>query len=66
MPHDASGRPIKVGDKVTIEFTVVHVHEGEEFCNAHLRSTLAMPPYADQFLDVHAVNTRQCVLKEGA
>jgi hypothetical protein len=61
MPHDSIGQEIKVGDHVTIEFEVKEVHMTEEYCNVRLKSILPMPPYTDQFIDLVAVNTRECV-----
>lgn len=64
MPHDVNGAKLKVGDRVTIEFEVKEVHMTEEYCNVKLRSVLSMPPYPDSFVELSAVNTRQCVKVE--
>lgn len=32
MPHDCNGVELAVGDKVTIELTVVQIYPGADFC----------------------------------
>lgn len=36
MPHDKYGTALKVGDRVRMEFTVLTVAEGSDFCNVTL------------------------------
>ena len=58
MPHYKDGTGAKVGDKVTIEFDVTSVYEGETACNASL---VAEPPEGESPLYV-TTNTRFCTL----
>lgn len=36
--HDKNGKPIKKGDKVTIEAVITETHASDEFCNARARN----------------------------
>ncbi len=62
MPHDINNQPMKVGDRVTIEFEVIAIHEGEEYCNCQLQSVEPMPPYKNEFIKLYSVNTHQTKL----
>lgn len=38
MPHDKNGKPLKKGDRVTMEFEVESISEGETACNVTLKA----------------------------
>lgn len=38
MPHDANGQPLSVGDRVTMEFRVQSIQQGEDACNVSLEA----------------------------
>lgn len=62
MPHDRNGQLLAVGDRVTVEYEVVSITPGEEYCNVGLKSVELMPPYTDETGRSHAtVNAKQCV-----
>lgn len=44
MPHDATGKPLKAGDVVTLRFAVQDVYAGEDACNVSLRA-IGNEPY---------------------
>lgn len=57
--HDKNGHPLKVGDRVTVEFEIVEVAATEEFCNANLKTV--EPMYPSDRRDSYWLNTKQTV-----
>lgn len=44
MPHDKNGAELKVGDRVTVEFTVESISPGTDYCNVTLKSVEGRKP----------------------
>ncbi len=42
--HDASGKPLQKGDRVTVEFTVEDTSATPDYCNVLLASVVPMLP----------------------
>jgi hypothetical protein len=61
MPHDANGKLLKVGDKVSIPGTITNITTSEEYCNCSVELDHAMPPYVDK-TTLQSINTKQVVL----
>jgi polynucleotide 5'-kinase involved in rRNA processing len=38
MPHSKSGKPLQIGDRVSIECIVKQIYAGEDFYNVNLES----------------------------
>lgn len=62
MPHDMNGRPIKAGDRVLVPCEVVSVSEGQQYCNAFLRTARVMAGNGSPISIT--VNAGQCILDE--
>lgn len=60
MPHDINGKKLKVGDRVTMEFTVLDVMTNEDYCNCTLASVQPFYP-GNGSTNLSAVNTKQLV-----
>ena len=59
--HDHNGTPLKVGDKVMVEFLVKEVHATEEYCNLTLESVYGRLP-DDKKEDCIGLNSHVVVL----
>ncbi len=46
--HDANGTQLAVGDRVIIPAVIEKLHEGEEYCNVELTTTLGRRPDGDK------------------
>lgn len=44
MPHDIEGKLIRPGDIVTVNFLVMAITPGEEYCNLSLETVLPVHP----------------------
>ena len=42
--HDLNGTPLKIGDKITIEYEINYVNPGEDFCNIGAQSVHGRKP----------------------
>jgi hypothetical protein len=42
--HDLNGTPLKVGDRVTIEYVITHVSPGADYCNISAQSLNGRKP----------------------
>ena len=58
--HDHNGTPLKVGDRVMVEFVVKQVHATEEFCNLTLESVHGRLP--DEQKETAVINSHVAVL----
>lgn len=42
--HDLNGTPLKVGEKVTVEYVITQVHGGPDYCNISAQSVHSRKP----------------------
>jgi hypothetical protein len=42
--HDRNGTPLKVGDRVTVEYVITHVSPGPDHCNISAQSVEGRKP----------------------
>jgi hypothetical protein len=59
--HDKNGTPIKVGDRVTVEFQVKDTSAAEDYCNVFVETVEPFWPDANR-RDSQWINAKQCVL----
>lgn len=57
MPHDSKGTPIAAGDRVTVEFEVKTVSQGENDCNVSL-AALNPEGQAESYLPAVTCNSK--------
>jgi len=56
--HDKDGKPLRVGDKVTIEYEIVESAATEDYCNLKVKTVLPFYPDVNRF-DTSWVNSKQ-------
>lgn len=56
MPHDKNGKPLAVGDEVTLRGKVTQVHQGETACNVTVEA--AERPEGEGYIPTIAGNSR--------
>jgi hypothetical protein len=57
--HDKHGKPLKVGDRVRVEFVVTELHEGGgDFCNVRIETLEGLPGNGLKS-SISAINTKQ-------
>lgn len=62
--HDLNGTPLKVGDRVKIEFVITHVSPGPDYCNISAVSVHARKP--DSASEHFSGNSAVVVLEKSA
>lgn len=61
--HDKNGKPLKVGDRVTLECVITETAATEDFCNIQLQTVEPFWPEANRF-DKQWANAKQVVKVE--
>jgi hypothetical protein len=59
--HDRDGKPLNIGDKVIVEFTIQETSATSEYCN--VRCLTVEPMYPRETGDVMWFNAKQVVKK---
>lgn len=59
--HDLNGTPLKVGDKITIEYVIESTSAGPDYCNITAKSTHGRRP--DGMKETFCGNSGVCVLQ---
>lgn len=62
MPHDLNGKPLAVGDRVTVPCSITSVIEGTDYCNVTLQTSEPMFPGNDK--TTITLNAKQVVKSE--
>ena len=62
MPHDRKGKPLKVGDRVTVSCVITDLQTGTDYCNITLKTNEVMFPGNDKTtltLNTHQVDKEE-------
>lgn len=62
--HDKNGKPIKTGDRVTVEAVIAETYATEDFCNVQLAIGKDKENAADNVHGTLTLNSRQVELVE--
>lgn len=62
--HDKNGKPLKVGDKVTVEAVILETYATEDFCNVQLGIGRDQENSAHNVHGTLTINSRQVELIE--